>query len=66
MLPSLKELHLRSVQASEPGLSALANAIEPRNGGLPALRNLFMDEPSLKHAGHKGACSARGIRLDFF
>jgi len=65
-MPNLKELHLRGVGAGDLGLNAIANAIEPRTGGFPALRSLFVDEEHLKQPALKTACSNKGMRLDFF
>jgi len=66
VLPNLKELHCRGCEVGDEGLNALANVLEPRNGGLPALKSLFIEEARLRHPSLKTACSARGIRLDFF
>ena len=65
-LPSLRELHVRGIGAGDRGLQALANVIEPRSGGLPALRSLFVSNEHLQHAALKTACCGRGLRLDFF
>ena len=66
VLPKLDALFLVDADAADDGLNALGEAIEPRNGGLPALRVLCIDEAWLEHPKLKTAAHSRGLRLGLF
>ena len=71
--PQLKELHMRGVGVGDRGLNVLASAIEPKSGGLPSLRTIFVSTEHLQHPALKTACCGRGgkgaghaVQLEFF
>ena len=64
---------MRGVGVGDRGLNVLASAIEPKSGGLPSLRTIFVSTEHLQHPALKTACSGRGgkgaghaVQLEFF
>ena len=59
VLPRLEQLHLRETHVGDSGLTALAEILLPKVGGLPALRTLVVDHEHVEHARLQEAYVAR-------
>ena len=73
ILDKLTDLHLCSTDVTDKGLAALAETLMPKNGGLPALRTLLVDEAHVSntslqqaHAARTGQGGVHAIRIQSF
>jgi hypothetical protein len=59
VLPSLGELHLCDTKVTEAGVTALAETMLPKMGGLPRLRLLLVDEKFVRLEAMQATVNAR-------